>query len=143
MYLAWALVFTYLLVDDSMQAHERIGAWFADTLALPEVGSLRPVDIGELITSAIAGLVLLSFLTVSYLRASIDARHFARMLAMGIAGLVFFGIVLDMIHFEKGYLLDKAMGAIEDGGEMIVMSAILWLVYRDATIPARVSPAAA
>ncbi len=43
-------------------------------------------------------------------------------------GLAFFAVGVDMIAIEEPWLLGKALGALEDGGEQIVMSVIVCFV---------------
>ena len=54
-YLAWALLFLYLLADDSFSLHENFGRTLADRLALQDAFGLRAIDFGELLVSATAG----------------------------------------------------------------------------------------
>ncbi len=131
----WSLFFVYLLTDDSCQVHERAGAWVADVFNLaewPEIG-LRAVDFGELAVSGTVALFFLILLLVLHFRSDARDRPLSRRLAILSALLIFFGVVMDMFHPETSWLVEKAIGAFEDGGEHVVMSVIVWQVFIAAT----------
>ena len=129
--LSWCLAFTYILLDDAAQIHERAGAWVASVLGFVPALGLRDIDFGELAVSAAAGIVLVGLILVAYLYANRPARQVSNVLLAGLAGLVFFGICVDMIPhtISEHRLVLKGIAAFEDGGEMIVMSAIIWFAF--------------
>lgn len=125
-YVVWALVFGYLLVDDMLQIHETLGELAATSLELSAIAGLRPEDIGQLIVSAVAGIVLLSPLLLYYAKDKGDFRIDTRCLLLLILALAFFGVLLDAVHIVVDTdWLDAVLAIVEDGGEMIVMSAML------------------
>ena len=130
-YLSWSLVFAYFLADDSLTIHERFGYFAAENFSfLPPFG-LRLNDIGELASSIIAAIILGSIILWAYLKGNLIFRKMSRDLILLILLLSFFGIVVDLsiyaFHFkEKGMAV---VGFIEDAGEMVLTSIILWYVF--------------
>ncbi len=133
-YISWALVFSYFFLDDAMKIHEHVGEFFASVWVdnyTPQFG-LRLEDFGELASSAIAGVILLSLLTVTYLKTNEIFRKMSKDLVLLILILVFFGIGVDMLHvatMDLGWKVSFILGVIEDGGEMITASFIAWYVF--------------
>lgn len=119
MALAWALVFAFVLFDDALQYHETVGAWLAQGLALPAIEGLRAVDLGELIAWGLAGMVVAPALAWAFLRTSGTDRGMGLVLLVLFAGLVVFGVGVDMLHvvFPSPVLL-----VAEDGGEMMAIA---------------------
>ena len=130
-YLAWVGLFGYLLVDDSFTLHENIGVVLADRLALPDAMGLRSIDFGELLVSAAAGVVLAAGIGWAYLRGSDELRRSSRHLLLLLLALVFFGVVVDMVHIAVAATgwVDNAFVILEDGGELVVTSFITWYAY--------------
>ncbi len=129
-YLTWALFFTYLLLDDLLQIHERLGFGVAQLFGFESALGLRPRDFGELMVSAIFGIFLLSLVTVAYRRGSMAFRMVSKDLALLVAGLVFFGVGIDMAHSALDFVpgLGFSFGVVEDGGEMLMTTLLLWYV---------------
>jgi len=131
-YAGWFLVFTYLLIDDAFLVHETYGLYVAERVPIADRLGLRGRDFGELLITMFAGGILIVTLSVAYLRS--DADH--RALTHGLVGLIlvlaFFGVLIDMIHeiFRDTIVFD-ALGTLEDGGELVVMSVITWFVFRN------------
>jgi hypothetical protein len=127
-FLAWALLFAYLLVDDSFSLHEGIGELLAGRLAFGNALGLRAIDFGELLVSAIAGMLLFVVIAWAYMRGSEDFRRASRHLLALLLLIVFFGVVVDMVHIAlaPGGWLDTVLVILEDGGELVAMSLITW-----------------
>ena len=137
LYFAWSAIFLYLLLDDSLALHERVGWRLARYFGFQSAFGLRWQDFGELLTSALAGGPLLGFLAWSYWREQrLEPRSFAHTLILMLAALVFFGVGIDMV----GIMLKQAdehttLELIEDAGEMVVASLIVAYVASRAPIP--------
>ena len=125
---AWALLFGYFLLDDSLQIHETFGDYLARSLQIQPMFNLRAQDFGELIVSAAAGTVLFSFLGLAYLYSHSSAREVSRQLFLLVICMVFFGILVDMLQIAIPWGR-TVWGMVEDGGEMVIMSVIVWYVY--------------
>ena len=124
-------MFAYLLLDDALQIHERGGTLVAARLGLMHAFRLRGKDFGELAVSAAAGILLLPLLIWAYRSGSQMFRKVSQDLILLILVLVFFGVVIDMvgIAIQAGKGVGFIMGVIEEGGEMIAVSLILWYVF--------------
>ena len=68
MLLAWSGFFGFLMLDDALQLHERIGLWLGRRLGLPAVGGLRPDDFGEILVAGTVGASLLLVLVLAWRR---------------------------------------------------------------------------
>lgn len=147
-YAAWMLLFTYLLVDDAVEMHERLGAAIADAAGFVPRFRLRALDFGELIVSAAAALLLFVGIAAAFRRGTHAFRKVTRDLLLLVAALGFFGVVVDMaqIAARMGTNIRILLETLEDGGEMAVASFMLWYVFRLAirsgTRPAAVDPGA-
>lgn len=131
LYPSWALLFGYFLVDDLFQLHERLGDRISRHLGLPEMLALRPQDFGELMVTAGAALFFAVVIGVGHYRGDPGARAFSRSMLLLVVGLAFFGVLVDMIHVMlKHPVWQLALDIVENGGEMVMMSVIVWFVFR-------------
>jgi hypothetical protein len=130
-YVTWALVFTYFLFDDALRLHEIVGDFIERNLDLSPPFGLRLQDIGELVVSASVGMILLSFVTLAYLNGEEAFKKMSQDMLLLILALVFFGVGVDMAHvaIKLGWKVRFVLGVIEDGGEMVIASLILWYVF--------------
>ena len=130
-YLAWSLVFCYLLLDDSLRIHEVTGEWLADGLNLKAVAGIDARDLGQVAVSAAAGTVLLGLAVLATIRDRSPARALTVGLGLSVVGLAVFGVVTDVIDAIDLF------GLVEDGGEMVVMSyAAAFTVHHARTVAA-------
>lgn len=123
-YGTWALLFTYLLCDDALAIHERIGQVIEGHWNFVPALGLRARDFGELTVSVVVGSAFLVLITYFYLRCSNNARKVSKDLVLLMGLLIFFGVFVDMVHTAVRDLPVKGLSIIEDGGEMIAMSMI-------------------
>jgi hypothetical protein len=78
-----------------------------------------------------------------YLRSTHDARNASKDLALLFCVMVFFGVIIDMLHVVAlrlvGHYAGIAFGVVEDWGEMLAMSVVCWyvlnLVERRGNVP--------
>lgn len=121
---AWAALFLLALADDQQRLHERKGAWLAEKLSFPEgVLGLRANDLGEIAVWGLLALVPLAAVVLFHLRSDRRTRRASLGMAVLVAAYVFFGGVVDQLHvLVLGGPLESAMGTIEDGGELVVLS---------------------
>ena len=128
-YVTWMLLYTYLLCDDAFQIHERGGDAIARHWGYESALGLRPQDFGELTVFGVFGLVFLVLIGVMYLRSTRDARNASKDLTLLFGVIVFFGVIIDMLHVVAGGGYGKVVfGVVEDGGEMFAMSVVCWYV---------------
>lgn len=129
-YLAWIPLFIYLLGDDSVQIHEKVGDFLAHHLDLPTFHDLDPNAIGELLATFLALLFFAPILLVGFIAGNRRFKAFSVGLAACIGLLGFFGVFVDVIHalLHHNKYLKFVMGIAEDGGEMFALSLILTYV---------------
>jgi len=127
-YISWLLLFILLLLDDSLQFHERFGAWAVEKFSFAPTLGLRAQDIGELTYVAIFGSISLFFLVFGYVKGDKKYRKINIDLALLFGVFLFFGIGVDMldelVEYNRYSLLFLVL--FEDGGEMITLSLVLW-----------------
>ncbi len=129
-YLAGAVAFLIIVVDDALMIHETTGGYLAARFDLPSAGGLRPQDLGELGVYATWALVI-GALGIYGIAASSAVHIRAAMLFAGVIGFIaFFSVVVDMAEIAIYWQFRRAalmIGVIEDGGEMIGMTIALIL----------------
>ena len=124
-YIVWAMLFVYLLFDDAVMIHERLGASLADAFSFDSAFGLRPVDFGEAAVSLGVGLMFFAGVLYFYVRGSTAFRRTAVRLFLLVLAVAFFGVVVDLmdVAIRLGQSVRFILGVVEDGGEMISMSA--------------------
>lgn len=130
-YNVWGLLFIYFLFDDALQIHEIVGEYIAGNLNLTPPFGLRRQDIGELAVTFTAGVVILPLITLVYFHGSKIFKTMSRKMLLLLLALVFFGVVVDMadISIRSGVTVKNVLIVIEDGGEMLTASLIVWYVF--------------
>jgi hypothetical protein len=130
-YAAWCVLFIYFLLDDALRMHEQLGGWITASLALKSTFFLRGQDIGELLVYGAVGSLLLGQIVLGFFLSGDErARRFSRTLAVALIALIFFAVVVDMLHivaFRLRLPMGHLVGVLEDGGEMVVGSFIAWI----------------
>lgn len=129
-YSAWMLVFTYILCDDAFEIHETLGRHVAEHLTFLHPLGLRIQDIGELIVLGSAGLVLLFFIVLSYIRGTEKFKRVSRDILLLLFVSAFTSIFFDIAHssIHIGRITTGILGVAEDGGEMFAASLILYYI---------------
>jgi hypothetical protein len=126
-YVGWAVVFAFLLMDDAFQIHEHVGKWLGEAHNLPTVFSLRPDDIGELLFAGAVGVVALALIGFGFWRGDSHARSASRDMGILTLLLAVLGVGVDIAHviaYFNRSLTAQFLLIIEDGGEMIVLSGL-------------------
>lgn len=127
-YIGWALLFTFLLLDDAFQFHEQFGKWLSKQYELPVAFGLRPDDIGEVLFAAVLGVISTVLIGFGFWRGDADARIISRDMAMLVVLLAGLGVGVDILHvitYFEAPLLAQFLLIFEDGGEMLVVSAMV------------------
>jgi hypothetical protein len=135
-YLGWATALSYLLVDDAGQIHENVGAWLGERYRFVAPFGLRSQDVGELMVTAIAGLIIVAIVGTALWRGTEQGRRVSRDMGLLMLVLAVVGVVVDVVHVVAYYaqsLLAQVLLVVEDGGEMIVMSALTAYAFHLAT----------
>ncbi len=132
-YLIWAGIFAYLLLDDSLEIHGKVGGYIALNMlegVNPPFG-LRLEDIGSLAISALVGVFIIIALGIAYWKGSKRFKTITHDLILLLLLIGFFGIFFDMVHMavKGGDVVELLFGIIEDGGEMLSASLMLWYAF--------------
>ena len=128
--LCWAGLFGYLFVDDAFQVHERLGSALAAAGVHPSVPGLKAELAAELAVSAAVGLIFLAALAYSWRHGGHTGRRMTRRLLAALAGLAAFGVGIDALHSMIEHDPWRyRLGIVEDGGELLSMTVLLWLVF--------------
>ena len=130
-YLSWLFLFFILLIDDAFQVHERFGHALADRFALSDAYGLRAIDYGELIYAIIVGGTLFWLMVLPFYKGSKAFRKTFIDIVILFALFLFFGIGIDMLHqlLIEIHMVSAVFALIEDGGEMITLSLMVWYFY--------------
>jgi len=127
-YFSWTLLFIYLLLDDSLQIHENFGSYLVTYFDIQPMFDLRAQDLGELLVTAFSASFLFSFIAISTFFSSNKERILSLHIFILVFLLAFFGVIVDMLH-EAVPCCTSMWALMEDGGEMIIMSFILWYIF--------------
>jgi hypothetical protein len=134
-YNSWAIFFTYLLLDDALEIHERVGSLIAEYLFFAPPFGLRLQDLGELSVAITSGLTLLLIVSLTCWGGSQGFKKMSIDMLLLIFALAFFGVFVDMVHVitslsdQIGWKVSAILAVIEDGGEMFIASLILWYIF--------------
>lgn len=133
-YISWTLVFLYFLADDSLQIHERMGDLFLERIAFKPPFNISMEDVGELAAFAIFGLPLLALLVWSYYHGSGSFKKISKDLLLLVVVYAFIVVVFDFVHaaLELSRSIDRVWALVEEGGEMVVVSTMVWYLFRVA-----------
>ena len=127
-YISWILVFTFFFIDDAFQLHVRIGYYLIRNFDFNPPLHLKLWDVGEFAYFIISGLVLLALLVWAYMRGNESFKKVSLDILIFILVIVFFGVFIDIVHVAFS-LYGVGLSIIEDTGEMVFSSLILWYVY--------------
>lgn len=125
----WAAIFGYLLLDDALQLHERLGRLLTD-LWSPDVHQ-PDATLGEFVGVALPLLVCVVWAWLLQREPGRQARAEHRAIIALLALLAFFGVVVDALHGLLAYSTQPGdlVAIIEDGGEHIVVSLLVGLMF--------------
>jgi hypothetical protein len=132
-----ALLFLLLLLDDYGELHEFFGDMLADTLGLRDIYGLDADDLGEVLFLIPFGLLCFWLLRDALKRAGPVARPEVAVLLALLVALAFFGVVVDLMaqgarteETGNDARLALALRVLEDGGEMVVGTLMLFQALR-------------
>ncbi len=128
LWLCWSVFFAYLLADDMLRVHETLGARVAGELTFESVLGVERHDLGELAVNVLAASVLLGGIAILHLRAGPATRAVSGSLFLLVGVLVIFGVGFDQFQAFVPFG-NRPRRVIEDGGEMLAMSAIAAFVF--------------
>lgn len=131
-YAIWAVAFSYILVDDIFELHERVGYYLAQSLDFPEIIGLPPGEVGQMLFLAVMGLILFTVAILLILTHTGQARQVSVSLTLLLLAGAFFGVGVDLV---QGFVMEiRGISGLvkitEDGGEMLIMALGVWYTYR-------------
>lgn len=129
-YASWILAFTYFLFDDALLLHQNFGNHISTIFdSFPHNLSLDS-RFFELAVLAITGIIILIVVAWAYFHGPDVFRKISNDLLIFIMALVFFGLIVDLAAGIKlGPTVIFSLRFVEDGGELVVDSLIVWYVY--------------
>lgn len=142
LYLAWAALFLYLLLDDALEIHEALGAVVAEALERGPAYGLRGKDYGEIAVSLGAATALLGFIALCYWRSrDQSARALTLALLPWLVVLAICGVGVDVAKRVMRVFYDAEWATmiadvLEDGGEMVAASFLTATVARAVLLSA-------
>lgn len=125
-HLALAFAFLVVLLDNLLKLHEAIGAALARAVAgVGGVPAAALAPLGELAAFLGEGSVIGAALVLGF--AASDRRHWraAGVAVLLLLALAVFGVGVDLLHAlvkRQRWAVEIALGTLEDGGEMLLLS---------------------
>ncbi|GHG79057.1 hypothetical protein [Pseudodonghicola xiamenensis] len=117
------VLYSFIWFDDSSQYHERAGGKIGAALHIPVSHGLGPQEYGELLAWVIAGLCVGAvFLWAWFGRRPGDLGVLLPFF-MCFVLLVICAVVVDMLHAVLPAGFSELAGVVEDGGEMLAITA--------------------
>ena len=126
-YCAFGVLFSLLLADDALLIHEEIGQSLSASLNVS-------APVAEVLFIGVACLPPLLFILYEFVRfRSIYERKFALEMILALSALALLGVGLDFIGDQfslESPSTRTVIDGVENFGEMVVLSGIVWLTYR-------------
>jgi len=87
--------------------------------------------VGQFVYSALAGIIILCLVTLAYLKGEQTFKKVSQDILLLVLILAAFGVGVDVapVFTELGRGGNFIMEVVEDGGEMVATSLILWYVF--------------
>lgn len=118
-----AALYLFIWFDDAALYHERLGSVLAGTGLLPGLPGLRLKDSGEMLAWALAAIAFACLLPWAWRGRRKGDPGIVALVAASFAALVVFAVAFDMVHMMLPNRLGTLVGILEDGGEMVAISA--------------------
>ena len=121
----------FLLADDSLQLHERLGSNFANTFKLQDEFGLRAYTYGHIVIWGGLGSIILLIIYRGWRTASSDLKKSLYPVFGYFFAIVFCAVGLDTLHelLDLPKIYKGIIGIFEDGGEMLFLTAMLRYVW--------------
>lgn len=100
-WVAWALLFAVVILDDSLMLHETWGADLAAVLDL-RIAGLREQDAGEIIVWVLLGAVPAVLVLLTHLRSDMVARRRSRRVGWLFVALLIIAVGFDVLVIATG-----------------------------------------
>ena len=129
MLVMWSLIFFYFLADDSLKWHEEMGLVVANMLQLPWMFGLHPEFQGQGVYAFVLAFVFFGVTGLLAFMRGRDAIYFSVRMFVLLGLLALFAVIIDWIyHLFDDKWVRHYIASVEEGGEMIVLSIIVWFV---------------
>lgn len=127
----WATAFSYILVDDMFELHERVG-YALEEGGVPTIAGLPGAEVGQMLFLAAVGGLIFVIAGLLIWKGRGEARRASIHLSLLLFVAAFFGVGADLV---QGFVMEiryvsGLVKIIEDGGEMLIMAVIVWYSYR-------------
>lgn len=129
LYLASAVLFAWMTLDNWGEIHEQLGFVFAADMPMFAWLPVQPNHLAETAVFGLVGLVWIAGMLMALRQAERRAVFHGVLIAMGIAGAAFFGVAVDMVtswgEHSPGML--NLLAFVEDEGEFTMIIALFVL----------------
>lgn len=124
---AWLAVAVFCLADDVWHLHEGVGRAVAARSGTAEILGLGVNHIGEMAWLAVWGIGLGAVVLAAHRAATPAWRRVSSTFAVFFAVLVFFGVVVDVLHVlvEEISMVNGTFVVLEEGGEHVATSLLV------------------
>lgn len=130
LYLAWAALFGFLMLDSGFYFNAQLGALLVSGTELTGFG-LPSERLGQLMVTLAIGAIFLAVLVPAHLLAQREHKPLSMGLFGAMAALAAFGVILDTLFAAAGHSpLAAPLGALAATGQALAVSGALWLVLR-------------
>lgn len=121
----WAAILAYIALDDMLRLHEQAAG--IDVVERLTAGRDVPQQVlGELVVAGSIGLVTVSLVAIGWWAACGAARRAHVDLLALIVLFGAFSVLVDLVHgMVGGSWAGMALGVLEDGGELVVLSLVV------------------
>lgn len=124
-YLLWAVIYFFVLIDDSFNVHGYLGSLLAPSLPTNGLLGLTQQHAGELLSWIAVGFAATAGFLQAISHSEIEHREIARPLLPAFGLLLFFAVGVDTVHQglnPASSLFNSLASIFEEGGEMIAVS---------------------
>jgi hypothetical protein len=137
LFLPWAALFGFLVVDDFLGLHEFVGWQVELRSTVTHLAGLPVRALGELLLPGVVVAVLAPFLLWSLFRGHPSDRSVLRTAVGIVAVLAVFGVGVDLAHAAAPGTGEawKIWGLVEEGGELFVSSVLVAYLFATLTRP--------
>jgi len=126
----WALLFLYILFDNALAIHGKFGEYLINVFAVKNVLGTQTDGMEVLVVASLICIGALFVIGISYLFSNKRMRAISNTLIFFVLIFGFFGVIMNFIHDSLGKTsFNLALIIMEEGGEMLTMSFILWYVF--------------
>ncbi len=130
-YFSLVIFFAFVLLDDSMQIHEKFGEYF-NSMINSETNVLSHAKyLGEVFGFLSIGLLVMIPLFISYINGNQIFKQFFINIFFLISILVFFAVVLDFFHpvLINDTQASFILSFLEESGELFSVSLIFYITF--------------